>query len=159
MAAGNAYSESLRRSFMGANREGLLSRDGCSSELEWGIPSQSANRGFFHGFRDRVSAFFGEVKETSIKAYEMGRKDPRKVIFAAKMGLALSLVSLLVFFKEPLSYIGSKSVWAILTVVVVFEFSIGTHKILKFLSFVKENVITIHIDCRYFNQSSSDSSL
>nr|GME09661.1 aluminum-activated malate transporter 4-like [Ipomoea batatas] len=125
MAAGNAYSESLRRSFMGANREGLLSRDGCSSELEWGIHSQSANRGFFHGFRDRVSAFFGEVKETSIKAYEMGRKDPRKVIFAAKMGLALSLVSLLVFFKEPLSYIGSKSVWAILTVVVVFEFSIG----------------------------------
>lgn len=136
MAADNG---DLRRSFLGANR-GLLSRDGYSSEL--GL----RNQGFLQGFRDRVSKFFGDVKETSIKAYEMGRKDPRKAIFAAKMGLALSLVSLLVFFKEPLSYIGSKSVWAILTVVVVFEFSIGTQKNLKFLFFPKFDScqITVH---------------
>ncbi|KAK9200320.1 hypothetical protein WN944_015517 [Citrus x changshan-huyou] len=33
----------------------------------------------------------------------MGRNDPRKAVFAAKMGLSLALVSLVVFFKEPLS--------------------------------------------------------
>ncbi|KAK4479876.1 hypothetical protein RD792_015427 [Penstemon davidsonii] len=40
------------------------------------------------------------------------------------MGFALSLVSLLIFFREPLPDI-SHSIWAILTVIVMFEFSIG----------------------------------
>lgn len=119
---------SLKHSFAERGKERLLSRKGYS---ELGIGAESyngyeANRvGFFRSISDKISRFWCDVQETSVKAYEMGRKDPRKVIFAAKVGMSLAFVSILVFFKEPFSYIGSHSVWAILTVVVVFEFSIG----------------------------------
>ncbi|XP_052186498.1 aluminum-activated malate transporter 4-like [Diospyros lotus] len=76
-------------------------------------------------FADHFADFCSAIRNIAIESYRMGRSDPRKVIFAAKMGFALSFVSLLIFFKEPLSYIGKYSTWAILTVVVVFEFSIG----------------------------------
>lgn len=79
-------------------------------------------------FRERFSELWKDWKRVSVKAMEMGRTDPRKIIFSAKMGLALILISLLIFFKEPaVKELGKYSVWAILTVVVVFEFSIGKY--------------------------------
>lgn len=57
----------------------------------------------------------------------MGKSDPRKIVFSAKMGLALTLVSLLIFWKAPFNFKDTSrySVWALLTVITVFEFSIG----------------------------------
>ncbi|KAH7516555.1 hypothetical protein FEM48_Zijuj10G0147500 [Ziziphus jujuba var. spinosa] len=59
------------------------------------------------------------------KAWEMGRSDPRKFIFGVKMGVALSVVSLLLFWKDSYHDLGQYSIWAILTVIVMFEFSAG----------------------------------
>ncbi|KAJ9140717.1 hypothetical protein P3X46_031327 [Hevea brasiliensis] len=65
-----------------------------------------------------------ELQDFAEKAWEMGRSDPRKIIFAIKMGLALAIVSLLIFWKG-LYDISQYSIWAILTVIVMFEYSIG----------------------------------
>ncbi|KAL6187928.1 hypothetical protein ACLB2K_039323 [Fragaria x ananassa] len=75
----------------------------------------------------KVMKFGEDVLDFALKAWEMGRSDPRKVIFAIKMGLALSIVSSLIFWKESFHHIdiGQYSIWAILTVIVMFEFSIG----------------------------------
>lgn len=126
MAAANANLGSLRQSFLEPGKDRLPCRKAYASDLCVGALPEAPHQGFLHALRHRIHRFFDNVKRVSIKCYQMGRKDPRKVVFAAKMGLALSIVAVLIFFKEPLSYIGKNSVWAILTVVVVFEFSIGT---------------------------------
>jgi hypothetical protein len=58
--------------------------------------------------------------------WAFARADRRRPVFAAKVGVALALISLLVFLREPREIV-SHSIWAVLTVVVVFEFSIGAY--------------------------------
>ncbi|KAE9607540.1 putative aluminum-activated malate transporter [Lupinus albus] len=71
---------------------------------------------------DGIVKCWKRVKSFGVKAWKIGRSDPRNVMFSAKLGLALTLISLLIFLREDMS---RYSVWAILTVVVVFEFHIG----------------------------------
>ncbi|KAK4410333.1 Aluminum-activated malate transporter 4 [Sesamum angolense] len=78
----------------------------------------------FKLMHDRVLQLWKDSCNFSKKAFEMGRKDPRKVIYAIKMGFALALVSLFIFWKKPAD-VSQFSIWAILTVIVMFEFSIG----------------------------------
>ncbi|KAL6501006.1 hypothetical protein OROHE_025203 [Orobanche hederae] len=118
---------SLRGSFLEKSKERLLPRKNLSDVGldDAYVIREGCLRRIFRITGERVSKLWGDLKGTAVSAYEMGRSDPRKVVFAAKMGTALSLVSVLIFFKEPSTYITKHSVWAILTVVVVFEFSIG----------------------------------
>lgn len=97
-----------------------------SDEDYFAVPGNS-KRGCcsFRGFSDGIVELWKNVKRVTVSALEMGRSDPRKIIFSAKMGVALILISLLIFLKQPFQDVGRYSVWAILTVVVVFEFSIG----------------------------------
>ncbi|KAK9276725.1 hypothetical protein L1049_006261 [Liquidambar formosana] len=118
---------SFRHSFMERSKERLLSRKGYS---EFGLNSSecSDERVQWQCFRwlcDYITNCYNGLQVTAIELWKMGRSDPRKAFFAAKMGLSLAIVSLLIFFKEPLKDVSQYSVWAILTVVVVFEFSVG----------------------------------
>ncbi|KAL3512262.1 hypothetical protein ACH5RR_024979 [Cinchona calisaya] len=81
--------------------------------------------GVFSSIKDKFLKLWKNLRNVVMEAWEMGKSDPRKIMFSAKMGLALMLISFLIFLKEPLKDLSRYSVWAILTVVVVFEFSIG----------------------------------
>ncbi|KAG7654734.1 Aluminum-activated malate transporter [Arabidopsis suecica] len=76
-------------------------------------------------FSDNITGVVKKLKDVLVTAWEMGTADPRKMIFSAKMGLALTLTSILIFFKIPGLELSGHYLWAILTVVVIFEFSIG----------------------------------
>jgi hypothetical protein len=76
----------------------------------------------FYSFADKAKRFPGLVKRT---IWKVGKDDPRKVVHSLKVGLALTLVSLL-YLMEPLyKGIGKNAVVAVMTVVVVMEFTVG----------------------------------
>ncbi|XP_039688967.1 aluminum-activated malate transporter 12 isoform X3 [Medicago truncatula] len=75
-----------------------------------------------HVFGERLKRFPCLAWKTT---WKVGYDDPRRVIHAFKVGLSLTLVSLL-FLLEPLfKGIGENAIWAVMTVVVVFEFTAG----------------------------------
>uniref|UniRef100_A0A0D3D9J5 Aluminum-activated malate transporter n=1 Tax=Brassica oleracea var. oleracea TaxID=109376 RepID=A0A0D3D9J5_BRAOL len=57
--------------------------------------------------------------------WKVGKDDPRRVKHALKVGVSLTLVSLLYLLEPLFKGIGSNAMWAVLTVVVVLEFSAG----------------------------------
>ncbi|XP_057857399.2 aluminum-activated malate transporter 9 isoform X2 [Cryptomeria japonica] len=106
------------------SKESLLSREEKEKEYS-DVEGQQARCGCCVGLREWVIKCWNGVCTAFSKALEFGKSDPRKVIFSVKMGMALSLVSLLMFMEEPYKQISTHSIWAILTVVVVFEFTVG----------------------------------
>eukprot|EP01018_Ginkgo_biloba_P007878 Gb_16082 [translate_table: standard] len=59
------------------------------------------------------------------KLRKLGKDDPRKIAHAFKVGLALCVVSLMYFADPVFDGIGDSGIWAVMTVVVVFEFTAG----------------------------------
>lgn len=63
--------------------------------------------------------------EFGAKVRKLGQDDPRRVIHSLKVGLALTLVSLVYYIRPFYDGYGISGMWAVLTVVVVFEFTAG----------------------------------
>ncbi|XP_020090587.1 aluminum-activated malate transporter 5-like isoform X1 [Ananas comosus] len=99
----------------GPGLDSLLGGDGAGAD----------DRGLLRRIGDAIASIGPRLRGLAVEGWEFGRSDPRNVVFAAKLGFALTLISFLIFLKEPFKDLSSHSVWAILTVVVVFEFSIG----------------------------------
>lgn len=55
----------------------------------------------------------------------VGIEDYRKIIHSIKVGVALVLVSLLYLLQPLYNHVGDNAMWAVMTVVVVFEFTAG----------------------------------
>lgn len=70
-----------------------------------------------------------KVMGTMKKMKKIGQDDPRRVLHSIKVGLALTLVSLFYYFRPLYDGFGQAGMWAILTVVVVFEFTVGKYHI------------------------------
>lgn len=68
---------------------------------------------------------FTKIVEILEQARKIAADDPRKLIHSFKVGLALTLVSLFYYFQPLYSSFGVSAMWAVMTVVVVFEFSVG----------------------------------
>lgn len=58
--------------------------------------------------------------------WKLGQDDPRRVTHALKVGISLTLVSLLYLLEPLFKGIGENAIWAVMTVVVVLEFTAGT---------------------------------
>ncbi|KAL1200666.1 Aluminum-activated malate transporter 12 [Cardamine amara subsp. amara] len=65
------------------------------------------------------------IKKIPKRLWNVGKEDPRRVLHSLKVGLALTLVSLLYLMEPLFKGIGSNAIWAVMTVVVVLEFSAG----------------------------------
>lgn len=73
-------------------------------------------------FSVRIRRLLGRIW---VRMWEVGREDPRRVIHALKVGISLSLVSLLYLMEPLFKGIGQNAIWAVMTVVVVLEFTAG----------------------------------
>ncbi|GJN29050.1 hypothetical protein PR202_gb17241 [Eleusine coracana subsp. coracana] len=91
---------------------------------DFGDDGERTKEGLLRRAVAAVARWWAGASAAVAELWAFARADPRKPIFAAKVALALALISLLVFLREPRDIV-SHSIWAILTVVVVFEFSIG----------------------------------
>ncbi|XP_054808977.1 aluminum-activated malate transporter 10 isoform X2 [Prosopis cineraria] len=59
------------------------------------------------------------------KAWELGVKDPKKFIHGIKVATALTLVSLFYYVKPLYDGVEGNAMWAVMTVVVVFQYTAG----------------------------------
>ncbi|KAL5551890.1 hypothetical protein UlMin_002066 [Ulmus minor] len=57
--------------------------------------------------------------------WEFAKEDTNRVTFSLKVGLAVLLVSLLILFRAPYELFGTNIIWSILTVAIMFEYTVG----------------------------------
>lgn len=76
-------------------------------------------------FRDIPSKPLGKLRGVARQAIKLAKDDPRRLIHSLKVGLTVTLVSLLYYLQPLYNNLGASAMWAVMTVVVVFEFSVG----------------------------------
>ncbi|XVF05080.1 hypothetical protein REPUB_Repub05bG0140400 [Reevesia pubescens] len=97
--------------------------------LETASHQEREKQGLFGRGWSQIKAFPKNIKtkvfEFGSKVKKLGQDDPRRVFHSLKVGLALTLVSLFYYYQPLYDSFGDSATWAVITVVVVFEFSVG----------------------------------
>jgi hypothetical protein len=90
------------------------------------VPRSGLSKRIFLWLKDLVMKVIMErVAKFMRKAWRIGADDPAKVVHCLKVGLALSLVSIFYYMRPLYDGVGGNAMWAIMTVVVVFESNVG----------------------------------
>ncbi|CAJ2632241.1 unnamed protein product [Trifolium pratense] len=76
-------------------------------------------------FKDLPMNFKSKVINAKNSVKKIGKDDPRRIIHSLKVGFALTVVSLFYYSRPLYDGFGVAGMWAVLTVVVVFEFTVG----------------------------------
>ncbi|VFQ59234.1 unnamed protein product [Cuscuta campestris] len=75
------------------------------------------------------STFLGKLRakvvEIAKNVFKMGKEDPRRIVHSFKVGIALTINSLFYYCNSLYDSFETSGIWAVLTVVVVFEFTVG----------------------------------
>ncbi|KAL7084770.1 hypothetical protein ACP275_14G241400 [Erythranthe tilingii] len=72
-----------------------------------------------------IEKLLAKLREIAKQTEKTAKDDPRRLIHSLKVGVALTLVSLFYYCQPLYRSFGVSSMWAVMTVVVVFEFSVG----------------------------------
>ncbi|XP_010685434.2 aluminum-activated malate transporter 2 [Beta vulgaris subsp. vulgaris] len=85
--------------------------------------------GWFSRACQYVMSLFKRLKDNivnfALEAKKLGKDDPRRIFHALKVGFAITVVSLFYYFQPLYDGFGVSAMWAVITVVVVFEFTVG----------------------------------
>ncbi|KAJ9549814.1 hypothetical protein OSB04_022357 [Centaurea solstitialis] len=91
--------------------------------------STEADITMMNGFRKKTDRLPEKMKRFPVdlcrNIWKVGRDDPRRAIHALKVGFSLTLVSLLYLMEPLFKGVGQNAIWAVMTVVVVLEFTAG----------------------------------
>ncbi|XP_061955624.1 aluminum-activated malate transporter 8-like [Populus nigra] len=97
--------------------------------MEIDQPTIQQKAGYFTRAWSWFKAMPGEAKAKAIKVAKstkkLGEDDPRRVIHSLKVGLALTFVSFFYYSRPLYDGFGVSGMWAVLTVAVIFEFTVG----------------------------------
>ncbi|CAN1177972.1 Aluminum-activated malate transporter 10 [Linum perenne] len=96
--------------------------DGSSKIL---VPETSFPRKLCLFLKESISGFLFRIWSFLLKAWNLGVDDPRKVVHGVKVGIAITVVSLFYYLRPLNDGVGGNAIWAVITVVVVFENNVG----------------------------------
>ncbi|XP_051151273.1 aluminum-activated malate transporter 9-like [Andrographis paniculata] len=66
-----------------------------------------------------------DVKSCLMSVWEFCKEDKNRVIFSLKVGFTVLLVSLLILCQTPYRIFGTNIIWSIITVAIMFEYTVG----------------------------------